>query len=141
MPEWLVPDGEPRKKNRILFLAMPFKGHIIHLQRLAEWFGEHPEYTVHFGCFTADAPITANNTNDTNNTNTIDNTPSITSNTDTDTNNTNNDKNMNDNTNINKHTNNNDNIHRGRAEAARFGDRALRGEGSGQKTTHQKSQK
>jgi hypothetical protein len=41
--------GMPRKK--VLFLTIPFKGHLVHTVRLSEWFLQFAEdYEVHVGC-------------------------------------------------------------------------------------------
>jgi len=46
-PAWLKPQGG----KKILFLTIPWKGHIIHLKRIAEWFGSKDGYELHAAIF------------------------------------------------------------------------------------------
>uniref|UniRef100_A0A7S2PP93 UDP-glycosyltransferases domain-containing protein n=1 Tax=Zooxanthella nutricula TaxID=1333877 RepID=A0A7S2PP93_9DINO len=55
-PAWLRPDGEPAKKNKLMFLSLPWAGHVVHLRRMAQWFANRPEYEVHFAYISKDPP-------------------------------------------------------------------------------------
>lgn len=44
----LVKQTPPR---RLLLLSIPWKGHIVHLQRVAKWFSHRQGYETHFGVF------------------------------------------------------------------------------------------
>mmetsp|Transcript_126226 Transcript_126226/g.363054 ORF Transcript_126226/g.363054 Transcript_126226/m.363054 type:complete len:1232 (+) Transcript_126226:152-3847(+) len=55
-PAWLKPDGLPEPKKRLLFVSLPWAGHIVHLKRIAAWFSERPKYEVHFGYFSENPP-------------------------------------------------------------------------------------
>eukprot|EP00439_Symbiodinium_sp_Y106_P007123 s5373_g1.t1 len=51
LPWWLNPS---RVKGTILFLSIPWKGHIVHLRRIGLWFVGRPGFNVHFACFPED---------------------------------------------------------------------------------------
>ncbi|CAK8991661.1 UDP-glycosyltransferase 83A1 [Durusdinium trenchii] len=50
-PFWLKPS---RVKGRVLFLSIPWKGHIVHLRRIGQWFLGRPNYQMHFACMQGD---------------------------------------------------------------------------------------
>jgi len=43
--------GKGLARRKVLFMTIPFKGHLLHTVRLSEWFLQFPtEYEVHVGC-------------------------------------------------------------------------------------------
>lgn len=50
-PFWLNPS---RAKGTVLFLTIPWKGHIVHLRRIGQWFKGRPNYKIHFACMKED---------------------------------------------------------------------------------------
>ncbi|CAJ1416707.1 unnamed protein product [Effrenium voratum] len=50
-PFWLKPS---RVKGSVLFLSIPWKGHIVHLRRIGQWFLGLPGLRMHFACFPAE---------------------------------------------------------------------------------------
>jgi len=47
-PAWLRPSAV---KGKILMLSVPWKGHMVHLRRIGQWFIGRPGFEVHIVCF------------------------------------------------------------------------------------------